>query len=64
MVLDGSQPSIEIYLLYFVVHTFGYSCGLTNRPSMPSNMTDIRQMMTPNSMMVLHTGCEDCITLK
>lgn len=31
---------------------------------MPNNMTDVKQMMTPNNMMVLHTGCDDCITLE
>lgn len=31
---------------------------------MPSNITDNKHMITPNSMMVLHTGCDDWITLK
>lgn len=42
----------------------GYSSELTNRPSMPNSMTDIKQIITPNNIIVLHTGCDDCMTLE
>lgn len=44
---------------FFVLLTVGYVSGSTNRPSMPSSTTDVRQMITPHSIIVLHTGCDD-----
>lgn len=44
--------------------TVGYVSSLTKRPSIPSNITEIKHMIMPNNMIVLQTGCEYWMTLE
>lgn len=44
--------------------TLGYVSESTNWPSMPSRITDTKHVITPNSMIVLQTGCDCWITLE
>jgi len=42
----------------------GNVSGLTNLPSSPNRNTEVKHTIIPNSIIVLHTGWESCITLK
>lgn len=42
----------------------GYSHGAMNLPSIPNRNTDTKHAITPTSIIVLHTGCDDIITLE
>ena len=42
----------------------GYSHGAMNLPSIPNRNTDTKHAITPISIIVLHTGCDDIITLE
>lgn len=59
-----SSVSCRILIRILEQLTIGYVAGSTNWPSIPNRMTDIRQVMMPESMIVLQTGCESWITLK
>lgn len=62
LVRDRRLRIIDRLRLVFEL-TFGYVSESTNWPSMPSSMTDIKHVITPNSIIVLHTGCDCWITL-
>lgn len=61
--VNGKVSWPRSWLKLNVVLTFGYVTESTNWPSMPSRMTDTRHVITPNSIIVLHTGCDCWITL-
>lgn len=42
----------------------GNVSGLTNLPSKPNRNTEVKHTIIPNSIIVLHTGWDSCITLK
>lgn len=56
---------IEITLrtLFSLWLTFGYVSESTNWPSIPNRMTETKHVITPNNIIVLHTGCDCWITL-
>lgn len=49
---------------WIITLTLGYVSGFTNRPSIPSRTTDTKHVITPNSIIVLHTGWDDWMTLE
>lgn len=59
-----SSSKVIAFIMHVDLLTFGYVDGSTNWPSIPNRMTDTRQVITPDNMIVLQTGCDCWITLK